>query len=198
MTRSTTVRLTIATLALIGLAACALAGQTSGIAFRSFTVEGGLVQGQLGGSGPLEWTGGVTVKGGGLTLTAESLKLWPTRDWRDADRIEATGNIKIEGRYLAADKTSWDVLSKAAAASYQRASAEGVLRGSVTFHATNTVTGAKVSAAADKMIYNFTTRQFRFERADQPVHMEWQEPMPPAAQPPPPTQPAPAKQESKT
>ncbi len=189
MTRSTAVRLTFIALVLAGLAACALAGQTSGMAFRTFTIDGRTVQGHL--SGPWEWSGGVTVKGSGFTLTADSLKLWPTPDGRDADRIEATGNIKIEGRYAAADKTTWDILGKAATASYQRASAEGVLRGSVTFHATNTSTGATLSTAADKMVYNITTRQFRFERGDQPVHMEWQEPAPTPA-------PAPQQPQGKT
>ena len=178
MTRSTGVRLLVAMLTLATLAATALAGQTSGMAFRTFTVEGRTVQGQL--RGPWEWTGGVTVKGAGLTVTADSLKLWPTPDGRDADRIEAAGNIKVEGRYVAADKTVWEIAGKAAAASYDRAAAEGVMRGSVTFRATNTETGAIVSAAADKMVFNFKTRQFRFERGEQPVHMEWQEPAPAA------------------
>jgi len=183
MRRTTAVLLLAATLGALAVAVCAFAGQIPGMAFRTFTVEGRTVQGPL--SGPWEWTGGVTVKGSGLTLTADSLKLWPTPDGRDADRIEATGNVKVEGRYTAADKTAWDVTGKAAAASYQRTAAEGVMRGSVTFRAANTANAAVLSAAADKMIYNFKTRQFRFERGDQPVHMEWQEPAPPAPQPAP-------------
>jgi lipopolysaccharide export system protein LptA len=163
----------------VGAIAAALAGQTSGMAFRTFTVEGRTVQGQL--RGPWEWTGGVTVKGANLMLTADSLKLWPTPDGREAERVEATGNITVEGRYVAADRTPWEVSGKASSASYQRASAEGTMRGSVTFRAANAATGAVLSASADKLIYNFKTQQFRFERGDKPVRMEWQEPAPPAA-----------------
>ena len=163
----------------VGAIAAALAGQTSGMAFRTFTVEGRTVQGQL--RGPWEWTGGVTVKGANLTLTADSLKLWPTPDGREAERVEATGNITVEGRYVAADRTPWEVSGKASSASYQRASAEGTMRGLVTFRAANAATGAVLSASADKLIYNFKTQQFRFERGDKPVRMEWQEPAPPAA-----------------
>jgi lipopolysaccharide export system protein LptA len=164
-------------LTLAAVAACAFGGQTSGMAFRSFTVEGRTVQGPI--RGPWEWTGGVTVRGSGITVTADSLKLWPSPDGRDADRIEANGNVRVEGRYVQADQ-SWEFTGKAAVATYERASSEGVMRGSVTFHATNSVTGAAVSAAADKMIYSFKTRHFRFERGDKPVHMEWQEPAPAA------------------
>jgi len=163
----------------VGAIAAALAGQTSGMAFRTFTVEGRTVQGQL--RGPWEWTGGVTVKGANLMLTADSLKLWPTPDGREAERVEATGNITVEGRYVAADRTPWEVSGKASSASYQRASAEGTMRGLVTFRAANAATGAVLSASADKLIYNFKTQQFRFERGDKPVRMEWQEPAPPAA-----------------
>lgn len=167
----------------VGAFAAALAAQTSGMAFRTFTVEGRTVQGQL--RGPWEWTGGVTVKGANLTLTADSLKLWPTPDGREAERVEATGNITVEGRYVAADHTPWEVLGKASSASYERASAEGTMRGSVTFRAANAATGAVLSASADRLIFNFKTQQFRFERGDKPVRMEWQEPAPPAAQPAP-------------
>ena len=186
MTRSTAVRLLLAILALAALAACALGGQTSSMAFRSFTVEGGPVQFNLRGTGPVEWTGRVTVKGGGLTLTADDgLKLWPTADRRDAERVAAKGNVTVEGQYLAADRTRWDFTSKADAASYERTSGQGVMRGSVTFRAANAATGAVLSASADKLIYSFKTQQFRFERGDKPVRMEWQEPAPPAAQPAP-------------
>jgi lipopolysaccharide export system protein LptA len=160
----------------------AAGGQTSGLAFRTFTVEGGPVEVNLRGAGPVEWTGRVTVKGAGITLTADNgLKLWPTADWRDAERVEATGNITVEGEYTTPDKTRWEITGKAASATYDRAAAEGVLRGSVSFRAVNPATGAVVSAAADTMTYNFNPQQFRFDRGDKPVHVEWQEPAPPAA-----------------
>ncbi len=174
MRRPTTALLILALLAMA--AALAAAGQTSGMAFRSFTVEGRTVTGQL--RGPWTWTGGVTVKGSGITLNAENLKVWPSSDGRDADRIEATGNVKVEGRFIASDQTTWDFSGKAAGASYDRAAGEGVMRGEVAFRATNTATGAVISAAADRMVYTLKTRQFRFERGDRPVRMEWQEPAP--------------------
>jgi hypothetical protein len=42
-------------------------------------------------------------------MTCDSLKLWLTPDGRDAERIEASGNIRVQGRYVAADKTEWDI-----------------------------------------------------------------------------------------
>jgi len=159
-------------------------GGAAGTAFRAFTVEGETVKADLRGAGPVEWVGKVTVRGAGLVLTADDgLKLWPTADWRDAERVEARGNIIVEGEYVGPDKTRWDINGKAASASYERASGEGVLRGSGTFRAVNRDTGAIVSAAADTMTYNFKTQQFRFERGDKPVRVEWQEPTAPAAQP---------------
>jgi lipopolysaccharide export system protein LptA len=179
MKRTTAILFLLSVVVMMIAAVCAVGGQTSGMAFRTFTVEGRSVQGQL--RGPWEWTGGVTVKGSALTLTADSLKVWPTPDGRDADKVEATGNITVEGQYVAPDKTTWEIAGKAASASYERAAAEGVMRGSVSFRAVNPATGAIVSAVADTMTYNFKTQQFRFERGEKPVRMEWQEPAPPAA-----------------
>lgn len=154
--------------------------------FRSFSVEGQSLQGDLGG--PWEWTGKVVVTGSGITLTCDSLKLWLTPDGRDAERIEASGNIRVQGRYVAADKTEWEVNGKAAAASYERKTGQGSLRGEVNFEAKNLATGAMINAAAEKLIYDLKTKRFRFERGEQPVRMEWQEP-----QPAPATEPAPQK-----
>jgi hypothetical protein len=177
-----------ACIALLGVMLCAMipavsapAGQISDVAFRRFTVEGGPVQVDIGGTGPVEWIGRVMVKGAGITLTADNgMKLWPTADWRDAERVEARGNVKVEGEYVAADKTTWSFVGKADAASYERTSGQGVMSGAVSFRAVNRITGAVVTAAADRMVYSFGTQQFRFERGDKPVHMEWQEPAPAA------------------
>jgi lipopolysaccharide export system protein LptA len=152
--------------------------------FRSFSVQGQSVQGDL--RGPWEWTGGVVVTGAGLTMSCDSLKVWLTPDGRDAERIEASGNVRVQGRYLAADKTQWDIDGRAAAASYERKASQGILRGAVSFRATNKSTGAVLMAEAEKLVYDTTTQRFRFERGDQPVRMEWQEPEPaPAAEPAP-------------
>lgn len=152
----------------------AYAAETAGMTFRAFSVEGKSLQGQL--AGPWEWTGGVTVKAEGLTLTCDALKLWPSADGREADRAEASGNVNIEGRYVSAEGVAWSVSGRAASASYERKTGQSVLRGAVSFRATNTKTGAVMSAAAEKLIYNSETKQFRFERGDAPVRMEWQEP----------------------
>jgi len=162
-------------LALLGKAACAAGPQQPNrVAFRSFIVQGRSLQGPI--QGPWEWAGSVTVTGYGMTMACDRLKLWPTGDARDFDRAEAAGNIVIRGRYAAADKTEWKVLGKAAAATYQRKAGKGMLRGSVSFEATNAATGAILCVVADKLSYDFRARRFRFERGDQPVRVQWQEP----------------------
>ena len=152
--------------------------QTQRMAFRSFTVEGASLQGAL--QGPWEWAGSVTVKGSGLTLTCDTLKMWPTPDGRDVERVEASGNIRIAGRYVASDKTEWEVKGQAESASYERKAGQGVLKGAVSFEARNRATGAVVSAAAEKLTYDVKSRRFRFEGGERPVRMEWQEPEPQA------------------
>ncbi len=152
--------------------------QTQRMVFRNFAVEGQSVQGAL--QGPWEWAGPVTVKGSGFTLTCDSLKMWLTPDGREAERVEASGNIRIAGRYVAGDKTEWDVKGRAEAASYERKAGQGVLKGSVSFEARNLSTGAVVSAAAEKLTFDVKSKRFRFERGERPVRMEWQEPEPQA------------------
>ena len=152
--------------------------QTQRMAFRSFTVEGTSLQGAL--QGPWEWAGSVTVKGSGLTLTCDSLKMWLTPDGRDAERVEASGNIRIAGRYVASDKTEWEVKGQAESGSYERKAGLGILKGAVSFEARNLSTGAVVSAAAEKLTYDLKSKRFRFERGERPVRMEWQEPEPQA------------------
>lgn len=182
MRRPLVVSLALAYISLLSFISLAGAPPRQTAAFRSFSVEGQSVQGDLGG--PWEWTGNVVVTGSGLTMTCDSLKLWLTPDGRDAERIEASGNIRVQGRYVAADKTEWDIKGKATTASYERKNAQGILRGAVSFEAKNQVTGAILNAAAEKLIYDMKTKRFRFERGDQPVRMEWQEPQPaPASEP---------------
>jgi len=170
--------LALALMPLIGHGSLAGAPQRQTAAFRTFSVEGQSLQGDLGG--PWEWTGNVVVTGAGLTMTCDTLRLWLTPDGHDAERIEASGNIRVQGRYVAADKTEWDIKGKAAAATYERKSAQGILRGEVSFEAKSLTTGAVVTAAADKLTYDIKTQRFRFERGEQPVRMEWKEPQPAA------------------
>jgi lipopolysaccharide export system protein LptA len=165
-------------LVLVTAVSAALAGQSSRVAFRTFTVQGHYLQGPI--QGPWEWSEGVSVEGSGLTMTSDRLKVWPTADGRDFERVEATGSIVIKGLYVAADKTEWRILGKAASATYEAKAAQGVLRGSVSFEATNLATSAVLSVKADKLSYDFKQRRFRFERIDRPVRLEWQEPLPEA------------------
>lgn len=155
--------------------------QTQQMTFRSFTIEGQSVQIPLNSQEPLEWTGPVIVTGSGFTLNCSSLKMWLTPDGRDAERVEASGNIRIAGRYVASDKTEWEMKGRAESASYERKAGEAILQGSVSFEARNRSTGAVVSAAAEKLTYDVKSRRFRFEGGERPVRMEWQEPEPEAA-----------------
>lgn len=86
----------------------------------------------------------------------------------------------VRARYLASDRTEWTVVGTAAFGSYDRKAGQGVLRGSVRFDGTNLTTGAVLSVAADKLIYEIKTRQFRFEKGEEPVRVQWEEPQPAA------------------
>jgi len=171
----------LALLAFVGMASGALAGPaTAGQAplasasFQRGTVEAKSWEGPI--QGPWEWSKEVKVTSSDLTMTCDWLKVWPTKDGRDWEKIEATGKISINGRYVAADKTEWRVDGKAEAASYDAKTGQGVLKGSVDFTATNLATGATIHVVADKLIYDVKTRQFRFERGEKPVRVEWEQP----------------------
>ncbi len=171
----------LALLALVGitagaLAGLALAGQAppASTTFQRGTVEAKSWAGPI--QGPWEWSKEVKVTSSDMTMTCDWLKVWPTGDGRDWEKIEATGKISISGRYVAADKTEWRVDGKAEAASYDAKTGQGVLKGSVDFKATNLATGATIAAVADKLTYDVKTRQFRFERGERPVRMEWEQP----------------------
>ena len=101
--------------------------QTQRMALGGLTIEGQSVQIPLNSQEPLEWTGPVTVTGSGFTLNCSSLKMWLTPDGRDAERVEASGNVRIAGRYVAGDKTEWDVKGQAESASYERKAGEAIL-----------------------------------------------------------------------
>jgi lipopolysaccharide export system protein LptA len=157
------------------------------MSFGGLTIEGQSWQGNFQQQGPWEWKGPVTVSSSGFTLTCDtSFKLWPTADFSDFERVEATGNVTVEGRYVTADNNAWDITGHANSATYDRESQRGTLSGAVVFEATNSVTGAALTAAAEKLTYDAKTQGFSFERGDSPVRMEWQEPAdkdeaPPAA-----------------
>ena len=160
------------------LSAPAASGQQPGtkMAFREAHIISQLVRGPI--TGPWEFSDRVTVSGSGITMTCERLKVWPSSDRRGLARLEAVGNIVVEGSYRAEDKTDWKVLGKAESATYDFATGQGVLLGKVRFQATNAADQTTLSVTADKMIYDAKTASVRFERKDNPVHVEWQEPEP--------------------
>jgi len=168
------------TAGVVTVAFAAAPKQAERMALRGFTIEGQSVQIPLSSQEPLEWTGPVTVTGSGFTLKCSNLKMWLTPDGRDAERVEASGNVNIAGRYVASDKTEWEVKGQAESASYERKAGQGILKGSVSFEARNVATKAVVSAAAEKLTYDVKGRRFRFEGGERPVRMEWQEPEPQA------------------
>jgi lipopolysaccharide export system protein LptA len=167
------------------LAAVAAAGKPqpaspSATRFGKYTVESKRLEGTIGG--PWEFSNGVTVTGPEMTITCDTLKMWPTsKGGRDFDRAEATGNLVLRGRYLASDKTEWKVVGSAASGTYDAKAGQGVMRGGVKFNGANQTTKAVLTVVADKMIYEVKTQQFRFERGGEPVRVEWEEPEKPAA-----------------
>jgi len=188
MNRSLTRSAAAIILALTVGSACAGGSSTRNrVAFRTFSVEGQAWGGPI--EGPWEWSGQVTVASADMTLTCDRLKLWPTKDGRDLERAEASGNIAIRGRYTAADGAEWKILGKAAAVTYESKAGQGVLHGSVNFEATNLATRAVLSVEAEKLTYDVKARTFHFSRGTEPVRLEWQEPKPPASPPPSPEPP---------
>lgn len=186
--------LTYALTVLLGLGLVSQGAMAGGNAprmtFGGLTIEGQSWQGNFRQQGAWEWKGPVTVTSSGFTMTCEtSFKLWPTADLADFERAEATGNVKVAGRYITADKNTWDIKGRANSASYDRESQRGVLSGAVSFEATNSETGAVLTAVGEKLTYDIKTEGFSFERGDSPVRMKWQQPAeqkeaPPAASPP--------------
>ena len=187
MTRQIT-RGLLALLAILTVAAAAPAAQSnqSRRLFHRYTVEAPRWQGPI--QGPWEATGGVTVRGPGMTMTCERLKVWFARDTWAAERVTATGNIVLRGRYTATDGTVWDVVAHAGTATYDNAARRGMLEGSVTMEATNLTSNAVLSVAADRLIYDGDSGEILAERVQNPVRVEWNEPVAddePAAEAPP-------------
>lgn len=167
----------LALLAILTVAASAPAAQSnqSRRLFQRYTVEAPRWQGPI--EGPWEATGGVTVRGPGLTMTCERLKVWFAGDTWVAERITATGNIVLRGRYTATDRTEWDILAHADTATYDNAASRGTFEGSVTMEATNLTTEAVLSISADRLIYDGDSGEILAERVQNPVRVEWTEPV---------------------
>lgn len=170
--------------------ACLMAAAAAGAAqparyqttFGRFTIEAKHFEGSFQDQGPWEWSGQVKVTSADLTMTCDRFKAWFTKDRRNWERVEAAGHIVITGRYVAADKTIWQVTGKADSAAFDAKSGLGMLKGAVDFKARNTTTGAAISAKADQLTYDTKTRRFKFERGKRPVRVEWQQPEPAPAE----------------
>lgn len=167
----------LALLAILTVTAAVPAAQSnqSRRLFQRYTVEAPRWQGPI--QGPWEATGGVTVRGPGVTMTSERLKVWFARDTWAAERITATGNIVLRGRYTATDRTEWDVVAHAGTATYDNAARRGTLEGSVTMEATNLTSNAVLSVTADRLIYDGGSGEILAERVENPVRVEWNEPV---------------------
>ena len=173
-------------LAMVAVLACstvawAATQQTAGRTFLGkITIEGPFewdFQGRL-----LEWSKGATVTADRMTMTCDHLKVWTAKSGGDFfERIEATGEVRISGTYLAGDNTKWNVKGSAQSATFDSKAGTAVLRGAVDFRAVSAATGSVLTAQADKLIYDQKTQKFRFERGDKPVRVEFEEP--PQAEP---------------
>jgi len=166
---------------IIALAAAALAPALAGseagrprMTLGKYVLESEHLEGTL--QGPLELSPKVTVTGAGVTITCDRLKVWPAPEGRQIERAEAEGHIVIQGRYTASDRTEWQIIGKADSATYEREAGRGVLVGSVNFQATNATAGTTLTVEAHKLIYDFQSRHFQFERGADPVRVQWQEP----------------------
>ena len=171
----------LAAVALASLAEAGTAGQVTGAGqtakFGQYVIQSQRLEGTIGGV--WEFSKAVTATGPDVTITCDSLKVWPTKSGQNVQRTEATGNVVVRGRYLASDKSEWKVIATASAGSYDAKAGQGELRGNVKFDGTNLTTGALVSVSAEKLVYDVKSRQFHFESVAEPVRVQWEEPTPP-------------------
>ena len=166
---------------LLAPAVWAEAAQTTGrtsLGMIEITAKGP-IEGTIGGT--WQWTGGVTVTSQGMTMTCTTLKVWPAKNGRDFDRIEATGNVKLHGTYTASDKTQWKVNGASQSASFDNKTKVGVLRGNVDLHAVS-ADGGDLTVQAETFTYDQKSGKFRFERSQEPVRVQFEQP-PQAAAP---------------
>ena len=159
-----------------GMAAAAAQRQPVDLTVDTYAITGDRFEGILGGPGPGEWSGNVTVSGAGARVTCDRLKVWVAADGRHIERAEAGGHIVVQGRHVANDGTEWRLVGKAESAVYEGKSGQATLTGSVRFDATNLSTEAAVSVEADRLIYGTSTSRFRFEGVQRQVRSEWREP----------------------
>lgn len=135
--------------------------------------------------GPYTWSKGVTVTSQGMTLTCDTLKVWPAKGSREFSRMEAMGNVVINGLYTASDKTKWQVHSTAERGGLDNTTGLGTLNGNVNVHAVNVVDKSALGVQADTFTYNRKTQGFTFERGGKPVQAQFEPAPMPATKPAP-------------
>ncbi len=152
------------------------AGKPNRMVFRAFVVEGRHWEGPI--QGPWEWSGDVTVRASGMVMGCDRLKLWLPKGMGNPERVVATGNIRIDGRFRDAKSAEWEVHGRGESATYEKQSATLVLQGSVTFKATNLTAGGVLPIEAEKLTYDIGKQTFRLDQGDERVRVEWQGPEP--------------------
>jgi lipopolysaccharide export system protein LptA len=176
-TQSLRAVLVVLVLALVSSALAQTAGRTP---FGKLVVEGKAFEGDL--RGPWEWSKGVIVTAEAMTMTCDTLKAWPAKGGQDFERIEAEGNVRLNGAYTATDKSKWTVKGSAQSAAFDSKAGTAVLRGGVDFRAVSIVSGGVLNVQAEKLVYDQKTGKFRFEpQSGQQVRVEFEEPKPAAA-----------------
>lgn len=167
-----------AALIVAGLTASA---QTIGNApFGKIVIKANASELNMNDPGVMTWSKGVTVTTGDMTVTCDRLKAWRAKSMQDFDRLEAEGNVRLNGTYTAPDKTKWIVKGSAKSAAFDRKTGTGTLLGAVDLNAVNATTGRPVKIQAEKVIYDQKTQKLLFERGDKQIQMEFEEPRPAA------------------
>jgi lipopolysaccharide transport protein LptA len=173
----TPTRLGLALLLLALAGAFALAQISGQTPFGKVTVTGGNLS-RESFTAPWKWTrsahsGQITVTSGGMNLTCDALTAWLAKKGNDFERLEATGNIHLQGTYSTPDKQKWDLTGSAQAATFTSKDATGVLHGNVHLRAVNEATKEVETLEADKFTYNVKTGAFAFDsEGEKPVHLE--------------------------
>jgi hypothetical protein len=150
----------------------------------SFTVEGPVWKGPI--TGPWEWDDPVTVRGFGMVMTCKHLKAWPPQKGKEFERVEASGDIRIEGQRRDSNGNLWDLKGTADRLVYDKDSASLALEGPVSIAAVNLTTGSDLSVDAKKLTIDLKNKTFRGEDAvlkSNPAEEEAQTGGPPSQEP---------------
>jgi lipopolysaccharide export system protein LptA len=126
---------------------------------QDFTVEGRM-KGDW--TGPWESLGPVTVRGEGMVMTCKHLKIWPPVKGKAFERLEASGDIQIEGQRRDSNENLWEIEGSADSLTYDRKSATLVLEGGVRLSAVNRTAEAEDERVleAEKLTLNLEKKTF--------------------------------------